>query len=52
MAEKLDRYGAELFGRAGEAVKGAIENKKNKKKLKYPYDEEELKDTKKWKDNT
>jgi len=51
MAEKLDRYGADIFGRAGEAIKGAIDNKKKNKKLKYPYNEEELKDTKKWKDN-
>jgi len=28
MAEKLDRYGADIFGRAGEAIKGAIDNKK------------------------
>ncbi len=51
MAEKVDRYGSDIFDRVGEAVKGAINNRKNKKKLKYPYNEEELKDTKKWKDN-
>ena len=51
MAEKVDRYGSDIFDRVGEVVKGAIENRKKNKKLKYPYNEEELKDTKKWKDN-
>ncbi len=47
-----DRYGRDIFGKAGEVVKEAIKKKKEEHgKLHYPYDEEELKDRKKWKDN-
>lgn len=44
MAEKVDRYGSDVFGKIGSRIK---EEAEKEKKLKYPYDEEDLR---KWKD--
>lgn len=44
MAEKVDRYGSDVFGKIGSRIKEEVEKEK---KLKYPYDEEDLR---KWKD--